>query len=75
VTDFWSNAIFSITPTILVGLLFWFIMRSIIRADRTERAVYAKIEAEERAKLGLPNPVAAVATGATDEPGAKKPKG
>lgn len=70
-TDFWSNAIFSITPTILVGLLFWFIMRSIIRADRTERAVYAKIEAEERAKLGLPNPVAA---GATDVPGAKKAK-
>ena len=71
-TDFWSNAIFSITPTILVGLIFWFIMRSIIRADRTERAVYAKIEAEERAKLGLP-PVAAVAAGATEVPSAKSP--
>ncbi len=49
--DFWSNAIFSVTPTILVGLIFWFAMRAIIRADRTERKVYARIEAEERAKL------------------------
>ena len=52
--DFWSNAIFSVTPTILVGLIFWFVMRAVIRADRTERRVYAKIEAEERAKAGLP---------------------
>ena len=28
-------------------------MRAIFRADRTERTVYAKIEAEERARLGL----------------------
>ena len=33
-----------------MGLIFWFIMRSIIRADGTERKVYAEIEAEERAK-------------------------
>jgi hypothetical protein len=31
--------------------VFWFIMRAIIRSDRNERAAYAKIEAEERAKL------------------------
>jgi hypothetical protein len=49
--DFWSNAVFSVTPTILVGVIFWFVMRAVIRADRTERKVYAKIEAEERAKL------------------------
>lgn len=41
----------SIVPPILIGLLFWFIMRSIIRADSKERQVYAEIEAEERAKL------------------------
>ena len=41
----------SIVPPILIGLLFWFIMRSILRADSKEREVYAKIEAEERAKL------------------------
>ncbi|CAN5455825.1 hypothetical protein BH10ACT7_BH10ACT7_29210 [soil metagenome] len=52
--EFWSNALFSVTPTILVGLIFWFVMRSIIRADRTERKVYSEIEAEERAKMGLP---------------------
>ena len=52
--DFWSNAIFSVIPTLLVGLIFWFVMRAIIRSDRTERKVYAQIEAEERAKQGLP---------------------
>lgn len=46
----WGNIIFSVTPTILVGLIFWFTMRAILRADRTERKVYARIEAEERAK-------------------------
>jgi hypothetical protein len=40
---------------VLVGLIFWFIMRAIIRADRTERDTYAKIEAEERAKLTSKN--------------------
>ena len=49
--DFWGNAIFSVTPTILLGLIFWFAMRAIIRADRAERQAYTKIEAEERARL------------------------
>ena len=49
--EFWSNAIFSVIPTLLVGLIFWFVIRAVIRADRTERDAYAKIEAEERAKL------------------------
>ena len=52
--DYWANAVFSVTPTILIGLVFWLILRSIIRADRTERKVYSQIEAEERAKRGLP---------------------
>jgi hypothetical protein len=52
--DFWANAVYSVVPTILVGLLFWLVMRAIVRADRTERKVYADIEAEERAKRGLP---------------------
>ena len=46
-------------PTILLGLVFWFIMRTIIRADRTERKAYARLEAEERARRGLPTPPAA----------------
>ncbi len=49
--DFWGNAIFSVTPTILLGLIFWFAMRAIIRADRAERSSYSKIEAEERERI------------------------
>lgn len=49
--NFWANAAFSLAPTILVGLIFWFVMRGIFRADRTERKVYAQIEAKERAKF------------------------
>jgi hypothetical protein len=33
-----------------MGILFYVVMRGIFRADATERKVYAKIEAEERAK-------------------------
>jgi hypothetical protein len=50
---FWVSAFWAVVPTVMVGLIFWIVMRSIIRADRTERTVYARIEAEERARLGL----------------------
>jgi hypothetical protein len=52
--EVWSGIIWSLAPTVLVGLLFWVVMRSIVRADRTERKVYSKMEADERAKRGLP---------------------
>lgn len=52
--EFWANAVYSLVPTILVGLIFWFTLRAIIRSDRTEREVYSQIEAEERAKLETP---------------------
>ncbi|MFM5968059.1 MAG: hypothetical protein ACKOQ8_03325 [Micrococcales bacterium] len=48
--DWISNALLSLVPPVLVGLVFWVIMRSILRADSKERAVYAEIEAELRAK-------------------------
>lgn len=48
--NYWFNAIYSVIPTICLGLIFWFIMRAIIRADRNERKAYERIEAEERAK-------------------------
>lgn len=54
--SFWVNALWSLAPTVVVGLIFWLVMRAIIRADRTERKVYARIEAEERARLGLDKP-------------------
>jgi hypothetical protein len=56
-TDFWVNALFSIIPTVVVGLIFWYVIRAIVRADRNERKVYTQIEAEERAKLVANNPV------------------
>lgn len=50
-TDPLTAVLFSLAPTVLLGLVFWFIMRAIVRSDRNERAAYAKVEAEERAKL------------------------
>ena len=55
IENFWLNAAYSVTPTILIGLVFWFVMRAILRADRGERDAYADIEREERKKRGLPN--------------------
>jgi len=49
--SYWGNVIYSLVPTVLLGLVFWVVMRSILRADRTERKVYSEIEAEERAKI------------------------
>ena len=49
--NFWANAAYSLAPTVLIGLIFWFVMRAIFRADRTERKVYTEIEAQERAKF------------------------
>jgi len=40
----------SIIPPVLMGILFYVVMRGIFRADATERKVYAQMEAEERAK-------------------------
>jgi hypothetical protein len=50
----WTGVVWSLAPTVLVGLLFWLIMRAIMHADRSERKVYARMEAEERARRGLP---------------------
>jgi hypothetical protein len=41
----------ALAPTVLVGLVFWLVMFVILRADKHERRAFAKIEAEERAKL------------------------
>jgi type II secretory pathway component PulJ len=44
------DVLISLIPPALVGVLFWIMMRSILRADQRERDTYAQIEAEERAK-------------------------
>ncbi|MFT4305778.1 MAG: hypothetical protein QM604_02680 [Microbacterium sp.] len=52
--DFWIGVLWALAPTVLlVGLLF-FVLRAIIHIDRNERRAYAKVEAEERARRGLP---------------------
>ena len=44
------DVLISLIPPAAVGVIFWIMMHSILRADKGERDVYAKIEAEERAK-------------------------
>ncbi len=39
-----------VAPSIGVGLIFWFAMRKILRADRNEREALAKLDAEEAAR-------------------------
>ena len=53
IENFWLNALYSVTPTAILGVVFWLVMRSILRADRGERDAYATIEREERKKRGL----------------------
>ena len=42
------QALAALVPSVGVGLLFWLALRSIIRADRTERAAMARLDLEER---------------------------
>ena len=58
--DYWVAVVWTLLPTLVVSGIFFYVLRSIIRADRNERREYARIEAKERAKRGLP-PVAASA--------------
>ncbi len=50
---YWTAVFWSLLPTVVVLGLFWFVLRAILRMDRSERRVYAEVEAEERAKRGL----------------------
>jgi len=52
--NWWVNALWSITPTVLIGAFFFIVLRAILRADRNERRLYSDMEAKEREKLGLP---------------------
>lgn len=45
------GVVWALTPTAVLAVLFWYVMRIILHADRKERATYAQIEAEERARL------------------------
>lgn len=41
------QALAALVPPAGVGLLFWFVMRGVIQADRRERAALARLDAEE----------------------------
>ena len=53
VDSYVAAVIWSLLPTVVVSVIFFFVFRNILRMDRTERKAYARIEAEERAKRGL----------------------
>ena len=42
------TALAALLPSIGVGLLFWFAIRALINADRTERQALARMDAAER---------------------------
>ena len=48
--SYWAAVVWSLLPTVVVLGLFAFVLRSILRMDRSERRAYARIEEEERAK-------------------------
>ena len=49
--EFWANAFWSLAPSIGIGVMFWLVIRAVIRADRGERTAYARMEATMRAEF------------------------
>jgi len=44
------EALAALVPSVGVGLLFWFVVRAMIAADRRERAATAALDREEKAQ-------------------------
>lgn len=42
-------------PSLVVGLLFWFAMKSIFNADKSERQAEARAQAEAEARAARPD--------------------
>ncbi|MCL1872096.1 MAG: hypothetical protein FWF90_17010 [Promicromonosporaceae bacterium] len=54
-STFW--AIFAgLAPSVGVGLIFWFAMRKIVRADRHEREAFARLDAADAARRAAESP-------------------
>jgi hypothetical protein len=50
------TALAALLPSIGVGLLFWFAIRALVNADRTEREAMARMDlAERQAQVGNKN--------------------
>lgn len=47
-TGVWQ-VVAAVVPSIGVGLLFWYAIRALLNADRTERAAIARMDAQESA--------------------------
>jgi len=43
--DTFLDVVAALVPSVGVGLVFWYAMRAIVRADRRERAAIARMEA------------------------------
>ena len=50
-------------PSLVVGLLFWFAMKSIFNADKAERQAEAKAQAEADARAAAGSAAGGTATG------------
>lgn len=49
----WQAVLAALLPSVGVGLIFWFAMRAIIHADRSERQALARMEADGT-RTGVP---------------------
>ena len=45
-----TSVLAALAPSVGVGLVFWFAMRAIVRADRREREAIARMEAADAEK-------------------------
>ncbi|GGC05024.1 hypothetical protein GCM10010972_17750 [Cellulomonas carbonis] len=48
--DGFLDVLFALAPSVGVGLVFWFVIRAVIHADRREREAIARLEAAERSE-------------------------
>jgi hypothetical protein len=64
-SDAITASLIAIAPSAGVGLLFWFAMRKIMRADRNEREALARLDAEDARRAQDAPGTAAPASSAT----------
>lgn len=46
----WTAAVGALIPSVGVGLIFWWAMRAVLRADRSEREALARLDAAASAQ-------------------------
>lgn len=65
-SDVITASLIALAPSVGVGLLFWFAMRKIVRADRNEREALARLDAEDAQRAqgtnGAAGPTGSVAS-------------